>query len=72
VQVFQLLHLKLCSEAAYTRESNPQILAWDDTAGASVDPSDDNTIWIAHQYASPTAVNSMDGNFEVWIAKVFG
>src|SRR5215831_14641387 len=37
-------------EAAYTRESNPQILAWGDTAGASVDPSDDNTIWIAHQY----------------------
>lgn len=58
-------------EAPYTRDSNPAILPWGDTAGASVDPSDDTTIWIAHQYASLNAVNNINGNFEVWIAKVF-
>jgi hypothetical protein len=58
-------------EASYTRNSNPQILAWGDTAGISVDPSDDKTIWIAHQYASVNTANNINGNFEVWIARVF-
>jgi hypothetical protein len=59
-------------EASYDGQGGSSILAWGDIAGASVDPSDDKTIWIAHQYATASATNSNHGNFDVWIAKVFG
>jgi hypothetical protein len=58
-------------EASYKRSSGTSPLNWGDVAGASVDPVDDTTIWIAHQYATATAANSENGNFDVWIAKVF-
>jgi hypothetical protein len=46
------------------------ILPWGDTSGASVDPSDDVSIWIAQEYASKTANNN--GNYDIWVAKFFG
>ena len=46
------------------------ILPWGDTAGASVDPSDDTAIWIAQEYASSTANNN--GNYDIWVARFFG
>jgi hypothetical protein len=46
------------------------VLPWGDTSGASVDPSDDTSIWIAQQYASKTASNN--GNYDIWVAKFFG
>jgi hypothetical protein len=59
-------------EASYDGQGGSSVLAWGDIAGASVDPSDDTTIWIAHQYPTASAANSTNGNFDVWIAKVFG
>jgi hypothetical protein len=59
-------------EASYDGQGGSSVLAWGDIAGASVDPSDDTTIWIAHQYATARATNSTNGNFDLWIAKVFG
>jgi hypothetical protein len=47
------------------------LFRWGDTAGASVDPIDDTGIWIAQQYATATATNQ-NGNFGIWIGKVFG
>jgi len=50
---------------------NPQAWPWGDTAGASVDPSDDTTIWIAQQYAAARGPDtSRNGNFEVWVGKI--
>jgi hypothetical protein len=46
------------------------VLPWGDTSGASVDPSDDTSIWIAQEYASKTANNN--GNYDIWVAKFFG
>jgi hypothetical protein len=50
---------------------NPQIVYWGDLAGASVDPSDDTAIWVAHEYASKQGGDAVDGNFQIWVAKVF-
>ena len=60
-------------EAPYdqTLPTKPQIVFWGDLAGASVDPADDTAIWLAHQYASKTAGNVGNGNFQIWVAKVF-
>jgi hypothetical protein len=60
-------------EAPYdqTLPTKPQIVFWGDLAGASVDPADDTAIWVAHQYASKTAGNAGNGNFQIWVAKVF-
>jgi hypothetical protein len=63
-------------KAGDTAADNPSvpganaILPWGDTAGASVDPSDDTAIWIAQEYASTTANNN--GNYDIWVARFFG
>lgn len=46
------------------------VLPWGDTSGASVDPTDDTSIWIAQEYASTTSDNN--GNYDIWVAKFFG
>ncbi|MBI1787162.1 MAG: hypothetical protein HYR60_06365 [Acidobacteria bacterium] len=52
---------------------DPPTWPWADLAGASVDPYDDTAIWIAQQYATvPAPTTSNNGNFEVWVGKVFG
>jgi hypothetical protein len=48
------------------------VLPWADTAGASVDPSDDTGIWVAQEYASSSADPNGNGNYEIWVAKLFG
>jgi hypothetical protein len=63
-------------KAGDTSADNPSypasnaVLPWGDTSGASVDPSDDTSIWIAQEYASTTANNN--GNYDIWVAKFFG
>ncbi len=55
-----------CSSSGTT-----QCLPWGDTAGASVDPSDDTAIWIAQMYArNPKNGATNNGNFDVWVGKV--
>ena len=50
---------------------NPEAWPWGDLAGASVDPSDDTTIWVAQQYAAArTPTTSNNGNFDVWVGAV--
>ena len=52
---------------------NPDSLGrqrWGDTAGASVDPSDDTIIWIAHQFAS-LQMDDGNNNYRIWVSKVF-
>jgi hypothetical protein len=39
---------------------------WGDLAGASVDPEDDTSIWIVHQYATKLSGN----NWGLWVGKV--
>jgi hypothetical protein len=51
--------------------TNTTLFYWGDIAGASVDPSDDKAIWIAHQYASSSATSASAGNFQVWVGRVF-
>jgi hypothetical protein len=41
-------------------------IRWGDNAGACVDPSDDDGIWITQQYANNT------GGYDVWVGKIFG
>ncbi len=55
-------------EAAYDN-GNAMVLRWGDLAGASVDPKDDNGIWITHQYARTSAGSN---NWGLWVGKVFG
>jgi len=43
---------------------------WGDTAGASVDPKDDTSIWVAQEYAR--SAPSCNGNRQIWVGKVFG
>jgi hypothetical protein len=58
-------------EATYVRGSDASPLAWGDTAGASVDPSDDTAIWIAQQYArNPSSGPTNNGNWDIWVGKV--
>lgn len=46
-----------------------EVLPWGDIAGASVDPSDDEAIWVAHQFATDTVYNS-NGNYDVYVARI--
>jgi hypothetical protein len=58
------------SSGAITGPSTIDPIFWGDCAGASVDPMDDLGIWIVHQYA--TTNNSCNGNYQLWVAKLFG
>jgi hypothetical protein len=53
-------------QAAYNPSQTSSPLAWGDTAGASVDPSDDTGIWMAQQYATTAPASN---NFEIWVGK---
>lgn len=44
-------------------------LRWGDTAGASVDPTDDTAIWIAQAYASDERTYQVN-NWAVWVGKI--
>jgi len=60
-------------DTSYDNPSVPganAILPWGDTAGASVDPSDDTAIWIAQEYAGKTP--DKYGNYDIWVARFFG
>ena len=46
------------------------ILPFGDTAGSSVDPSDDTSIWVAQEYSSSTPDGN--GNYDIWVARFFG
>jgi hypothetical protein len=45
-------------------------LPWGDEAGASVDPVDDTSIWLAQQFANSRHKNSGNGNYSVFVGKV--
>ena len=51
--------------------NNSSVLPWGEAAGASVDPFDDLSIWLAHQAASPGGGGAA-GNYSIWVAKVLG
>ncbi len=53
----RLLHQ---GEASYPASGTAR---WGDLGGASVDPEDDRSIWIVHQYAKP-------GGYGIWVGKV--
>jgi hypothetical protein len=46
-------------------------LRWGDTAGASVDPSDDTSIWITQAYASDDHDPNLHvNNYALWVGKI--
>jgi hypothetical protein len=49
--------------------ASPGPLPWADTGGISIDPFDDEAVWFAHCYADS---HSPDGNYAIYVGKVFG
>ncbi len=50
---------------------NPNdVLRWDDTAGACVDPENDTAIWVAQAYSSAHSVTGVVNIFALSIGKL--
>ena len=53
----------------FDKDGNTIPMPWGDTGGASVDPKDDTSIWLAQQYSTSGAPIP---NYAIWVGKVFG
>ncbi len=52
-------------------DSSDAVLPWGDTAGACVDPADENAVWIAQQFTTKDAPTN-NGNYDIAVGRVFG